>query len=107
MAMITQFDVYAFGAVALFAIGLYGIIVCRHLVHKVIAVNFAGSGVFMLLVALGRRAPEAVDPVPQAMVLTGIVVAFAATAFALALVLRIHRESGSAVLDQGDVHGRR
>lgn len=105
--MITQFDVYAFGAVALFAIGLHGIIVCRHLVRKVIAVNLAGSGVFMLLVALGRRAPEAVDPVPQAMVLTGIVVAFAATAFALALVRRIHRETGSAVLDRGDAHRTR
>ena len=102
MAAITQYDIYALGALALFSIGLHGMIVCRHLVRKVIALNFAGSGVFMLLVAFARRAPDAVDPVPQAMVLTGIVVAFAATAFALALVLRVYRETGRAVLDEDD-----
>ena len=102
MASITQYDIYALGAIALFAIGLHGIIVCRHLVRKVIALNFAGSGVFMLLVAFARRVPDGLDPVPQAMVLTGIVVAFAATAFALALVLRVYRESGRAVLDKDD-----
>jgi len=102
VSAITQYDVYALGALALFSIGLHGMIVCRHLVRKVIALNFAGSGVFMLIVSFARRVPEAVDPVPQAMVLTGIVVAFAATAFALALVLRIYRETGRAALDQGD-----
>ena len=107
MSAITQFDIYALGALALFSIGLHGLIVCRHLVRKIIAFNIAGSGVFLLLVALGRRAPETVDPVPQAMVLTGIVVAFAATAFALDLSLRIHRETGRAVLDQGDAPGER
>ena len=34
------------------------------------------------------------DPVPQAMVLTGIVVAVAATALALALVRKLHALSG-------------
>ena len=102
MAALTQYDLYALGAVALFAIGVQGVLVCRHLVRKVIAINMAGSGVFMLLVALARRVPEGADPVPQAMVLTGIVVAFAATALALSIVLRIHRETGAAVLDRGD-----
>jgi multicomponent Na+:H+ antiporter subunit C len=36
----------------------------------------------------------AVDPVPQAMVITGIVVAISATALALALVLRIANATG-------------
>jgi len=99
----SQYIVFAFGAVALFCIGLHGAIVCRHLVRKVIALNIAGSGVFMLLVSFGRRAPhELIDPVPQAMVLTGIVVAFAASAFALALALRIFRTTGRAALDQGE-----
>jgi multicomponent Na+:H+ antiporter subunit C len=39
------------------------------------------------------------DPVPQALVITGIVVAFAATALAVALLLRLHKESGEATLD--------
>jgi len=39
------------------------------------------------------------DPVPQALVITGIVVAFSATALAVALLLRLHEVSGGATLD--------
>jgi multicomponent Na+:H+ antiporter subunit C len=99
----TQYALYALAAVLLFCIGIYGVIVRRHLVRKIMAVNVAGSGVFMLLVAMARRAPDLPpDPVPHAMVLTGIVVAFSATAFALALAARIHRVTGRAVIDKGD-----
>ena len=95
----SAYPVYALGAVALFCIGLHGLIASRHLLRKIVAFNVAGSGVFMLLVALGSRGADA-DPVPQAMVLTGIVVAFGATAFALALALRVYRETGRAALDR-------
>jgi multicomponent Na+:H+ antiporter subunit C len=42
--------------------------------------------------------------VPQAMVLTGIVVAVAATALALALMRRLHELTGSARLPSADDH---
>ena len=45
-----------------------------------------------------RGAGFAADPVPQAMVITGIVVAFAATALAIALVLRLFEETGRVTL---------
>lgn len=38
------------------------------------------------------------DPVPQALVITGIVVAFSATALAVALVVRLSEVSGSVSL---------
>ena len=38
------------------------------------------------------------DPVPQALVITGIVVAFSATALAIALLLRLFQAAGSATL---------
>ncbi|MEZ5577770.1 MAG: NADH-quinone oxidoreductase subunit K, partial [Candidatus Competibacteraceae bacterium] len=38
------------------------------------------------------------DPVPQALLITGIVVAFSATALAVALVLRLFDETGSVTL---------
>ena len=38
------------------------------------------------------------DPVPQALLITGIVVAFAASALAVALLLRLFDETGSATL---------
>ncbi len=46
------------------------------------------------------------DPVPQALVITGIVVAFAATALAVALLLRLFEESGEATLDAAGSRGR-
>jgi multicomponent Na+:H+ antiporter subunit C len=99
----TRYAVYASSAILLFALGFYGLIVARHLIRKIIALNVALSGVFMLLVSLGVRSAHTLsDPVPQAMVLTGIVVAFGATAFALSLAASIHRATGSVVLDQGE-----
>lgn len=91
---------YALAGALIFALGTYGVLVRRHLIHKVIAANFMGSGVFLVLIGLGRRTPSgATDPVPQAMVLTGIVVTVALTALALALVKRYYSATGSAALD--------
>jgi multicomponent K+:H+ antiporter subunit C len=39
------------------------------------------------------------DPLPQALVLTAIVIAFAMTALLLAIALRAHAESGSDHVD--------
>ena len=44
--------------------------------------------------------PEQPDPVPHAMVLTGIVVAVSATAFALVLARRIYSVTGSTRLPE-------
>ena len=49
-----------------------------------------GAGVFQLLIAVAYRGlDQAPDPVPQALVLTGIVVAVSATSLALALWQRL------------------
>jgi multicomponent Na+:H+ antiporter subunit C len=39
------------------------------------------------------------DPVPQALVLTAIVIGFAVQAFAIVLVKRAHRETGTDDMD--------
>ena len=46
----------------------------------------------------GAAAGLPADPVPQAMVITGLVVAFAATALALVLTLRLHQTTGAVTL---------
>lgn len=79
---------YALAGVALFGLGLVHLIVRTHVVRRVLAVNVMGSGVFLVLIALAKRGPAGPDPVPQAMVLTGIVVAVSATAVALFLAMR-------------------
>lgn len=81
---------YVVSGLALFAIGLRALFAGRHWLRAILATNLAASGVFLGLVALARRAPDAApDPVPHALVLTGIVVSVSATALALALARRL------------------
>lgn len=93
---------YALVGVGLFTLGLYALIVHAHLLRKILAINVMASGVFLVLVALAARTQEGVapDPVPHAMVITGIVVAVSATALALALMLRVRAETGRAELTE-------
>ena len=67
-------------------------IVHPHPLRKILAFNMLGSGVFLLFGVIARSGAAAGfggDPVPQALVITGIVVAFSATALAVALLLRL------------------
>lgn len=90
---------YALVGIGLFCLGLYALIVREHLLRKILAINVMGSGVFLVLVALAMRGGEVPpDPVPHAMVITGIVVAVSATALALGLMLKVKAATGHAVL---------
>lgn len=90
--------VYTVAGILLFVMGLYGLITQPHLMKKIISLNVASTGVFLVLVALAfRRAIP--DPVPHALVLTGIVIAVSATAYAVALAGRIFRATGVTSLD--------
>ena len=92
---------FALCACALVGIGLYGLIMQPHPLRKLVAFNIMGSGVFVLFGALAKRgaaAGMAADPVPQALLITAIVVAFAATAVTVALLLRLIESTDSASL---------
>jgi multicomponent Na+:H+ antiporter subunit C len=87
---------------ALVGLGLYGLILHPHPLRKLLAFNLIGSGVFLVFGIVARRGAAAgfpFDPIPQAMIITGIVVAFAASALAVALILRLSAESGRVTLD--------
>jgi multicomponent Na+:H+ antiporter subunit C len=90
---------YAWIGVGLFVLGLFSFIVHRHLVRRLLAFNIMGSGSFLLLVGLAQDG-RGIDPVPQAMVLTGIVVAVASTALALVIFRRWFRVSGESMLPE-------
>jgi len=97
----TTATLFGLCAALLVGVGLYGLIVNPHPLRKILAFNVIGSGVFLLLGAIARRGAAAGfggDPVPQALLITGIVVAFGATAIAVAVLLRLHDETGSVSL---------
>jgi multicomponent Na+:H+ antiporter subunit C len=101
MSGVTVFGLCAAVAVGL---GLYGLITNPQPLRKIIAFNLLGSGVFLLFGVIGRRGTAAGvgnDPVPQALVITGVVVAFSATALAIALLLRLFQKAGSTTLRSG------
>ena len=88
-------------AALLVGIGLYGMVANAHPLRKILAFNIVGSGVFLMLGAIARRGAAAGlggDPVPQALLITGIVVAFSATALAVAVLLRLFDVTGSVTL---------
>ncbi len=90
---------YALTGLLLFTLGLYALIIQAHLLRKILAINVMSSGIFLVLIALADRTQTNMpDPVPHAMVITGIVVAVSATALGLALMLRVFAETGQAVL---------
>lgn len=90
-------------AALLVGLGLFGMIVNSHPLRKILAFNVMGSGVFLLFGAIARRGAAVGmggDPVPQALLITGIVVAFSATALAIALLLRLSEVTGAATLNE-------
>jgi multicomponent Na+:H+ antiporter subunit C len=99
--MMSQPLLFMLTAAALFGIGVYGLLSRPQLLRRILALNMMGNGVFLLLVSFARRDPATIDPVPHAMVLTGIVIAVSATAFALALVRRLYLETGRPGLGEG------
>lgn len=101
----TEFQLHSLIAFALVGLGIHALIVRDNLLRKIMALNIVGAGVFLLLVAISRAAGETGDPVPQALVLTGIVVAVSVTAFALALLRLLHESTGSARLPDEEDSG--
>jgi multicomponent Na+:H+ antiporter subunit C len=99
MSAVTLFGVCS---AALVGLGLYGLIIHPQPLRKILAFNLIGNGVFLLFGVVARRGAAlgmGGDPVPQALVITGIVVAFSATALAVALLLRMFHETGRTTLN--------
>lgn len=97
-----------FFAVVLFAIGVLTVLTRSNLFKKLLGINIMGSAGFILFIASGniRGGVEPilhtsdheavyVNPLPSALMLTGIVVSVSVTAFALSLIIRLYKEYGT------------
>jgi multicomponent Na+:H+ antiporter subunit C len=90
---------YALVGALLVAIAFMAFAAHTHVLRRLLAFNVMGTGSFLLLVGLAQHV-RGVDPVPQALVLTGIVVAVASTALALVLFRRWYDATGDVVLPE-------
>lgn len=87
-----SFYLYLATAALLLGVGSLGLWRGPELLRRILALNVIGAGIFMLMVSLAYRPVlygEPADSVLHALVLTGLVVAVSATAFALALLGRL------------------
>ncbi|MBS4031831.1 MAG: cation:proton antiporter subunit C [Clostridiales bacterium] len=100
-----------FVSIVLFCIGIYTILSRSNLMKKIIGINIMGNAIFLLLIAAanirggiapivphGGELPEGVyyvNPLPAALVLTGIVVSLSVTAFALSIVVKLYEHFGT------------
>ncbi len=98
--------IYYIVSIIVMLIGLYAVLMKKNLIKIVVGLSLIDSGTHLLLVAIGfikggtapiysepgLTADAMVDPVPQALVLTAIVIGVAVTAVALAMVIRIYAQ---------------
>ena len=103
------------GASLLFGAGTY-LLLQRNLTRIIVGLGLIAHGANLLLLLAGRAGPAPItdgtnpatpaDPLPQAMVLTAIVISFGVTVFLLALAYRSHVLTGSDQVED-DVEDRR
>jgi len=104
---------FALAAGVLYAAGIY-LMLRRRLVQLIIGLGLLSNGTNLLIFTAGgltRAYPPVVpegaaalakpyaDPVPQALVLTAIVIGFGLLAFSLVLAHRVHGTAGSDDVD--------
>ncbi|MGM0471419.1 MAG: sodium:proton antiporter [Bacillota bacterium] len=97
--------------IILFCLGLYTIVAYRNLIKIIIGINIMESSLILLLIIGGYRpqgaAPiitrpfeKVVDPLPQALALTSIVIGASITALMLFLVIKLNKEYGTLNIDE-------
>ncbi len=103
---------YYMFAMLLFLIGAFTMLTHPNLIKKIIGLNIMETSVFLLLVSIGYvsggEAPIVtpgaeeiyVNPLPHALILTGLVIAVSITAFALSLIIKIFEHYGTLDTDE-------
>lgn len=93
-------------------IGFWGLLTRRNMIKMVLSIAISETGLQLVMIALGyikgRTAPildsavlrlhavqQVVDPVPQALVLTAIVIGVAVNALMLTFVIRLYQQKKS------------
>ncbi len=102
-------NIYYIGAFSLIFIGLYILLVKKNLIKVIIGFSILDTGIYLFLITIGYiadgtapifsksglKADRMVDPVPQALVLTAIVIGVAVLALAVSLAVRLYGHYGT------------
>jgi len=102
-------------AIILFCIGFSTLLFHRNILKKIIGLNIMDTGLYLFLASMGYidggKAPiltdyeniiasDYINPIPGALVLTGIVVSVSVTAITLSLTVRLYKKYHTLNLDE-------
>lgn len=103
------------GSIIIILIGLFGVLTRKNLIKIVISIGIMDTGVNLFLVSLGylnsgiapiitktysTNSLNFVDPLPQALVLTAIVIGVAVLALGLSIVIKIYENHKTLQIDE-------
>lgn len=102
-------------SMVLFAIGFAMLVFSRNIMKKILGLNIVDTGVYLFLASMGYiegkltpivpatgevNALDYINPIPQGLVLTGIVVSVSFSALMLALTVRLYKKYRTLNLDK-------
>ena len=103
---VNMFEFYV-SSVVLVMVGIFCTVFKSNLMKKIIGLGITSNGIHLLLISIGYRSPSvapiltreniltfsklSVDPLPQALVLTSIVIDLSITTLALIMVIWIYK----------------
>lgn len=102
-------------SLALILVGIYGLLTQKNVIKIIVSLNIMEIGINVFIISIGyvlggvapiltsqnnTSALVYVDPLPQALVLTSIVIGVGITAVALVLVRKMHEKYGTYNLDE-------
>jgi multicomponent Na+:H+ antiporter subunit C len=101
-------------AIALILIGIYGLLIDRNIIKILVFLNIMDLGINLFIVSIGyvnggiapiitqgyNSATTFVDPLPQALVLTSIVIGMGITGLGLAFAKKFYAKHGTYNLDE-------
>ena len=94
-------------SLVLFFIGLYGVLLKRNIIKTIISVNVMDFGAILFLITV-NYVPDSIppigsagiqrmaDPLPQALMITAIVIGLSVTAVSLTIFISLFRKHGTA-----------
>lgn len=92
-------------ALVLFFIGIYGIIARRNIVKSIISIGVMGSAAILFFLTInhnsnsippvGDQIDKMADPLPQALMITAIVIGISVTALSMAMFIHLYHKYGT------------
>lgn len=107
MSMFNNFSMGEIAAIIIFFIGVYGVIARRNIVKTVISIGIIQSAIILFIVSPSEtitRSPIVMDtvdsaaiadPIPQALMITDIVIGVVVTAVALTMFINLYHKYGT------------